>query len=273
MKRLVLVRPSGPRNAGMIVRAAANFGPCEIVLVAPERPSLLVHPEFEQMAHGVPRATERCTVVDSLTDALAECTHSIGFTARAHDNRRRLDWREVQADVARRAADPAERIALVFGNEVTGLSAKETHPLSELVHIATSAEHTSINLAIAVGIVLSDLFTEPGVKRRDRGVKALSGEGREFLKAAMKSMFGDKIARTPQARRDIIAAIDRVFSRAPMENRDARAWHLMLRALGSELTPKDLDLRPNIKRGRRKESVAQALKKKSGAGDAAKGAR
>jgi tRNA/rRNA methyltransferase len=265
VKRVVLVRPSGPRNVGMIARAAANFGPCEIVLVAPERASLLVHPEFEQMAHGVPRLSECCTIVGTLTDALADCTHSIGFTARAHDNRRRLDWRAAQSDVAQLASDPAERVALVFGNEVTGLSVEETLPLSELVHIATSAEHTSLNLAIAVGIVLSDLFTEVGHKRRDRGMKSLSGEGREFLKAAMKEMFGGKIARTPQARRDIEASIDRVFSRAPMENRDARAWHLMLRAMGSEMTPKDLDLELHEKRGRRKEQLAQALEKKRAA--------
>ena len=63
MKRVVLVRPSGPRNVGMILRAAANFGPCEVVLVAPERPSLLFHPDFEQMSHGVDRPRERCTIV------------------------------------------------------------------------------------------------------------------------------------------------------------------------------------------------------------------
>jgi tRNA/rRNA methyltransferase len=262
VKRLVLVRPSGPRNVGMIVRVAANFGPCEIVLVTPERPSLLVHPEFEQMAHGVPDMKSRCPIVGTLAEALADCTHSIGFTARAHDNRRRLDWRNAQGDVALRANDSAERVALVFGNETSGLSVEETLPLSELVHIATSAEHTSLNLAIATGIVLSDLFTEQGVKRKDRGVKSLSGEGREFLKASLKHILGDKVARTPQARRDIIASIERLFSRAPMENRDARAWHLMMRALGSELTPKDLELELNQRRGRRKESLAQALEKK-----------
>ena len=49
MKRVVLVRPSGPRNVGAVARASANFGPCEVVLVAPERRSILLHPDFEQI--------------------------------------------------------------------------------------------------------------------------------------------------------------------------------------------------------------------------------
>ena len=42
MKRVVLVRPSGPRNVGAVARASANFGPCEVVLVAPERVKVLL---------------------------------------------------------------------------------------------------------------------------------------------------------------------------------------------------------------------------------------
>ena len=61
-----------------------------------------------------------------------------------------------------------------------------------------------------------------------------------------------EIARTPAARRDILASIERVFSRAELEDRDARAWHLMLRALGSTLTPKDLGLPPAEPRTRHK---------------------
>ena len=195
MKRVVLVRPSGPRNVGMIVRAAANFGPCELVLVAPERPSLLVHPEFSQMAHGVAEPELRCTIVASLREALSDCTGSFGFSARTREQRPRVDWRAIRGAATARANDSAERIAFVFGNEVGGLTAAEASELAELVHIATSAEHTSINLALAVGIVLADLFAEPGARRRERHAKVLSGEGREYLKASLKHVLADKIAR------------------------------------------------------------------------------
>jgi TrmH family RNA methyltransferase len=262
MKRVVLVRPSGPRNVGMILRAAANFGPCEVYLVAPERPSLLFHPDFEQMSHGVDRARERCTIVATLEEALADATHSIGFSARARDRRQRADWRAMREQLAGRANDPGERIALVFGNEITGFVQAEAAQCAELVHIATTAEHTSLNLALAVGIVLADLFVEPGFKKRERNRRSLSGEGRKFLGAAMSRTFGGEIARTPAARRDIEAMIDRFVARAPLEDRDARAWHLVLRALGSRITPKDLGIELHQKRGRRKAAVRRLLVKK-----------
>lgn len=262
MKRVVLVRPSGPRNVGMIVRVCANFGPVELVLVAPERPSLLVHPEFEQMSHGVPDARERCRVVDTLTEALSECTASFGFTARVRGQRRRVDWRDATERASVLANDSDQRVALVFGNEVNGLQVDETDQLQELVHIATSPEHSSLNLAMSVGVVLSGVFTSPRVQRRERPPKVLSGEGREFLKATLKLAFGDKVALTPSARADILESIERVFSRAPLEDRDARAWHLMARALGSELTPRDLGLKLHEKRGRHRAAQAKARERR-----------
>ncbi|MCH2107647.1 MAG: RNA methyltransferase, partial [Planctomycetes bacterium] len=69
MKRVILCRPQGPRNVGMILRVVENFGPCELVLVKPERPALLVHPEFTQMSHGVEDALRELRVVETLQEA------------------------------------------------------------------------------------------------------------------------------------------------------------------------------------------------------------
>ncbi len=93
--RVVLVRPNGPRNVGAVLRAVTNFGPAEIVVVRPVRASLLVHPDFEQMAHGVEEMAARIRIVDTLQDALSDRTHSFGFTARGRQHRRIENWRDV----------------------------------------------------------------------------------------------------------------------------------------------------------------------------------
>ena len=240
MKRVILVRTAGPRNAGSVVRVAANFGPCEVVLVQPEKPSIRVHPDFEQMAHGVPDAESRVRIEPSVSAALADCTFSVGFTARARDHRELHDWRDVRAALAARANDPAERVALVFGNEETGLSVAETRELTELVRIPTSDEHGSLNLAMAVGIVLATLFLdrpEQASARRQNAVP-LPGADRAFLIERLKESLG-AIPWTPSARRDLLASLERVFGRAPLETRDARAWHMLARALGNEKAPGD----------------------------------
>jgi len=248
MKRVVLLRPSGPRNVGMVLRIVANFGPCELVLVAPERPSLLVHPEFEQMSHGVEDLSKHLRVVATPEEALADCTDSWGFTARVRGSRTREDWRDVRDTIARTCDDPQRVGALVFGNEMTGMTSQESVLCRQLVYIPTSDEHTSINLAVAVGIVLAGVFTGEGARGLEPGGHAVTGDEREFLKANMKYVMSEKVARSESAARDIASSIDRVFSRAELETRDARAWHLMLRALGSTKKPSDFGIDPNPSR-------------------------
>ena len=242
---MVLVRPSGPRNAGMVLRVCDNFGPCELVLVAPERPALLLHPEFEQMSHGVAGVDAKVRVADTLRAALADCTAAVGFTARVRDDRVRRGWNEARPELAERAAAPAGRLALVFGSEESGLSADDAGLCQELVHVRTSPDHTSLNLAVCVGVVLQGLFTGQDVHRREPGGHPLTGAEREFLKANLKYVFSEKVARSAEARRVIARSIERVFSRAPLETSDARAWHMMARALGSAMTPQDFGLDPS----------------------------
>jgi tRNA C32,U32 (ribose-2'-O)-methylase TrmJ len=165
------------------------------------------------------------------------------------------------------AAIAQNLLALVFGNEVTGLTIAETDLVEQIVHIRTAQEHTSLNLAVCTAVALSSLFTGRKVHQKEPGGKMLNGEGRAFLKTRLKEVFAGKVALTPSAANDIAESIDRVFSRVPLENRDARAWHLMLRALGSEMTPVELGLRPNERDGRRKDAIER--RRRSEEGDAA----
>lgn len=249
MKRVVLVRPAGPRNVGLVLRLVENFGPCELVLVRPEKPSLLVHPEFEQMSHGVEEAAARVSVVETLPQALADCHHVVGFTARGRDELLLEDWRAARGSLAELGARPGERLALVFGNEQMGLDATEAGLCQRLVHIRTSPRHTSLNLAAAVAVVLEPLFCGEARVPNESGGFPLPGAHREFLKAHLKAILAERVARGPAASRDVANMIERVFSRAPLETRDARAWHLVLRALGSTHEPRDFGIEPESNAG------------------------
>jgi TrmH family RNA methyltransferase len=250
VKRIVLVRTLGPRNVGSVMRACANFGVDDLVLVAPQRGSMLVHPEFEQMAHGVQDLRQKIRVLDSLEQALADTTRSLGFTARARGQRKRKDWRAVSADWVAPCADPEQRVALVFGSEESGLSIAETDLLGELVSLPTAVEHTSLNLALAVGVVLYTLFVGKGVHIREKGPVLAERESAEFLKARMKDVLARR-ALSDVAARDIQASIERVFTRAPIESRDARAWHKILQALDGDRTPDELGVAATSRAARR----------------------
>lgn len=238
MIRIVLVRPEGPRNVGSVLRLVANFGPAELVLVRPERPSVLKHPEFWMMAHGAEHLVERIRVVDSVEAALADCARSYGFTGRVRNHRTLRDWREASPTLVEEARRSDLALALVFGSEESGLSVEETEPLQELVRIPTSPEHESINLAMSVGIVLSTLFLSGAPSARHQNTNLVGGADRRFLVAHLQDALGS-LATSEVAKRELVLAIERTFMRAPLETRDARAWHLLARALGNDKTPGD----------------------------------
>ncbi|MEM6674486.1 MAG: RNA methyltransferase [Planctomycetota bacterium] len=255
MKRIVLCRPAGPRNVGAVLRAALNFGPAEVVVKEPGRPSLLIHPDFDLMSHGGEEARDAIRVVDTIDEALDGCHHSVGFTARARKKVKRFDWRERVPDLRGVGDDPDQTLALVFGSEESGLTREEAAACQELAHLRTAPEHTSLNLAQAVTVVLYSLFTGTEVHQDEPGPKRLDQRGRAFLKARMIEVFAGEVAQTESAARDIEAAIERIVSRAPMEPRDARALHLVLNALGSESIPSEFGLDDQTKGARRREAV------------------
>ncbi len=244
MKRVVLCRPQGPRNVGSALRAVENLGPADLFLVRPERPALLEHPEFEQMAHGVEDFENKVHVVDSLEEALAECTDSVGFTARARHHRIVEPLRAVQSEVAALCAEPERRVALVFGSEVSGLDETETDLCQRLVHIELTGGHASLNLATAVALVLFAVQSPPAALAKTSSGVPLAGKDREFLVHNVAETLAGK-AWTESAARDIRASVTRVLRGARLETRDARAWHMAMRALGSERTPKDLGKEPS----------------------------
>jgi TrmH family RNA methyltransferase len=262
MKRAVLVRTTGPRNAGMALRACENFG-AELWLVAPARPALLLHPDFDLASHGVENALDKVHVVATLEEALADTTASVGFTARARGDRPRRDWREAQSEVLEWTRDPDQTVALVFGSEVNGLTSEELARCRVICSMATTKQHTSLNLAVAVGIVLYELFEGRALRRKEGTHHMARGADLTYLKEHLKQALGG-VARGPAAKRDIVESIERIFSRAPVESRDARAWHKVLRALAGPVAPTELGLEPPPRRRRRSTALGRALEKEGG---------
>ena len=243
MRRVILARPEGPRNLGSVLRAAANFGPAEVWVTAPQRPSLLVHPEFEQMAHGVAGWRDRVTVVETLEEALADCTHAVGFTGRAKDHRQVYDWRELREETAARSADPDERVALVFGTEIHGLVENEVELMQQLARFPVESEHRSINLAAAATVALYDTYLPSAPTARSRRGYPVTGHARSYLRAHVAETLR-AAAGSEQIAAEIDASCDRLFARAELDTRDARAWHAVMRALGNKKSPLDYGLGP-----------------------------
>ncbi len=104
-------------------------------------------------AFDVYEASER---FDTLADALADVDFAVGFTRRLGQRRK-----DVSIPVDRFAEEAWRRapgrIALVFGNERSGLSREELDLCDAAVHVPSSDDFPSLNLSHAVQIACWEL--------------------------------------------------------------------------------------------------------------------
>jgi tRNA (cytidine32/uridine32-2'-O)-methyltransferase len=152
----VLVRPHYPENVGACARAIKTVGFDKLVLVKPSR---LAQPEHEMAFKMAVRSWDvlhaACrfeTLEQALTGAdwvLATSSHRgiSGVTTP----------RDVAPDVIAQTS-LGKRVAILFGNEKTGLSEQELGVASTFVRIPMAADQPSINLSQAVQLVAYELF-------------------------------------------------------------------------------------------------------------------
>jgi len=140
--RVVLSRTSHPGNIGAAARAMKTMGLRDLWLVAPE-----AFPDevATARASGAVDLLESAHVVGSLQEALADTVFSAALTARRRElSLPRQQARDAALELVSRTQDGV--VALVFGNETSGLTNEEAALCSLPVTIPTDPDFSSLNL-------------------------------------------------------------------------------------------------------------------------------
>ncbi|RQM47960.1 RNA methyltransferase [Paraburkholderia bannensis] len=154
--RFVLVEPSHPGNVGAAARALKTMGFSRLVLVAPRVPQVHCDPEAVAMASGADDVLAAAHIVPTLADALVGSSWSLALTARTREyGPPPAAPRLAVQDACRQVAHGD--IALVFGNERTGLSNEDVERCTALAHIPANPAYSSLNLAQAVQVLAYEL--------------------------------------------------------------------------------------------------------------------
>lgn len=151
--RIVMVETSHPGNIGSAARAMKTMGLTRLTLVEPK-----CHPgaEARALASGADDVLRAIAIADSLEEALADCVFAVAATARPRDlSPTRLDARGAAAQVAEMSA--LGPVALVFGNETSGLSNDHVRRCNLAAYIPVNPEYSSLNLAAAVQVFAYEL--------------------------------------------------------------------------------------------------------------------
>src|SRR5690554_5760554 len=163
--RIVLIGTSHPGNIGGVARAMHNMGLADLALVAPRCEPVTA--DSVSRASGADHLVHGARVVETLEQAVADCTLVVGASARS----RTLPWpmiapRALGARLPQELAGDGSRLALIFGREDSGLSNAELQRCHAHVHIPTNPDFSSLNLAAAVQLLayecrLAALATQP----------------------------------------------------------------------------------------------------------------
>jgi TrmH family RNA methyltransferase len=152
--RIVLVNPSHPGNIGAVARAMKNMGLAQLYLVAPKR---FPHMGAVARATGAKDLLNAAIVVNSLDEALVGCTLVIATSSRLRKlPHPLLTPREASEKIVQEG--PERRIAILFGNEKYGLNNEDLRQSHYQVCIPTDKACYSLNLAMAVQVMVYELY-------------------------------------------------------------------------------------------------------------------
>jgi TrmH family RNA methyltransferase len=159
---VVLDQPQDLVNIAHVVRAMKNFAFKDLRLVQPREYDAY---RVEGIAHQTADVLARVRTFASLGEALADCVHVVGLTARGRTAKRNLQRpREAAAEITG-VAEPGP-VALLLGREDKGLSNDALDRCHRVVTIPSEASYPSLNLGHAAVIMLYELALARGAETR-----------------------------------------------------------------------------------------------------------
>jgi len=152
----VLVAPHYPENVGAAARAMKTMGFTRLVLVKPGKMAVPEHIMAKKMAVKSLDVLEGAIIVKTLDAALDGIDVTFATTSRSG-----VSYVESPAEASRdiqHYVEQGKQIAIVFGNEKTGLNNQHLDRCSRFIRIAMAADQPSINLAQTVQILAYQLL-------------------------------------------------------------------------------------------------------------------
>lgn len=151
--RIVMVNTTLPANIGAAARAMKTMGLSNLTLV---NPKIFPSPDATALAAGAADILDQVTLVNTLEEAIADCTLVFGTSARS----RTIPWPLLDVRSATKLAidETANgEIAIVFGREDRGLTNEELAQAQFHLTIPVNEEYGVLNVAAAIQVVCYEL--------------------------------------------------------------------------------------------------------------------
>jgi len=226
---IVLVRPQLGQNIGKAARAMLNFGLTEMRLVAPR--DGWPNPDAGPSASGADVVLQQAQVFPTVQDAIADCAAVYASTVRRRD----LVIPVLTPQQAGEAiAGSAERSAILFGPERSGLETEDVALANAIVTVPINPKFGSLNLAQAVILLAyewskqSELAVPPA---REAEPPAPHGEFEGLVTQLEGELESKGYFHPPERTQATKNTLRTIFTKAPWSAREIKAIRGVIRAL------------------------------------------
>lgn len=155
---IVLDHPDESRNIGAVCRAMANNSISDLRIVGNKSDYDIEH--IHVLAIHAAWIFDKAVFYKDIKEATEDCSICAGTTRRRGKKRGKLYLPEEFARKTSSTTDSGSKVALVFGNERTGLTDQQLNLCNVGVTIPSSDEFGSLNLSHAVQIFSYHMFRE-----------------------------------------------------------------------------------------------------------------
>lgn len=158
---IILVEPQMGENIGAAARAMKNFALHDLRLVSPR--DGWPNEKAESMSVGAIDIIQDAKLYSSIEEAVADLEYVYASTAAPRDiNKDYVLSRDLAESIPQGAS-----IGIMFGRENCGLNNKEIAFANKIVTIDTDVNFSSLNIAHAVAVICSELFSNLKQERGD----------------------------------------------------------------------------------------------------------
>ena len=162
---IILDHPDESRNIGAACRAMANNDISELRIVGKKEDYDIEH--IHVLAIHAGGIFDSAKFYSSIKEATEDCVVCAGTTRRSGKKRGKLLLPEEFADQMSPVSEEDGKLAIVFGNERTGLTDEQLDQCTAGITIPSSNNFGSLNLSHAVQIICYHLYRRKLMDRKD----------------------------------------------------------------------------------------------------------
>ena len=248
----VLVGTTHTGNIGATARAMKNMGFAELRLV-----DCCPHLTKEALSRssGADGVLREAKCYDTLDEAVADCQHVIGTSARdRHVALPVKSCRDVATQIAEDARSPVPNActAMVFGQERAGLTNEQMDRCTCLLRIPVNPDFSSLNLGAAVQVVayecaqaLQIVSLNPTSEHQSAIEPAASGEDMQHLYDHLQTVMVDTGFMDPDNPKLLMRRIRRYFERNRPSDRELAIFRGILSATQEPIRKKKRQSSPD----------------------------